>query len=349
MESKSMSKAAKTSAFVIVYLILIVALAPAAEPNATEAFKMNKLLGRGINLGNALEAPNEGELGVTLKEEYFDIIKQAGFDSVRLPVRWSAHALSEKPYTIDPKFFKRVDWAVNCALSRNLPVTLDVHHYHELCGDPANHKDRFLALWRQIAEHYRDYPDTLVFELLNDPYNKIRANELNLLLKQSLAVVRESNPNRIVVFGSANYNNIDYLKFLKIPKEDRNIIATFHYYEPYQFTHQGVSWEKDSNDWLGKKWVGSDAEKQAVVKEFDIAADWAKENSRPINLGEFGVHKNADMDSRARWTKFVTDTAVERGFSIHYWEFCADEFGLYDQQTKSFRKPLLEAVVPPKK
>jgi endoglucanase len=152
-----------------------------------------------------------------------------------------------------------------------------------------------------------------------------------------------------VVFGSANYNNIDYLKFLKIPKEDRNIIVTFHYYEPYQFTHQGVSWEKDSNDWLGKKWTGSDAEKQAVVKEFDIAADWAKQNNRPVNLGEFGVHKNADMDSRVRWTKFVTDTAVERGFSIHYWEFCAAEFGLYDQQTKSFRKPLLEAVVPPKK
>ena len=42
-------------------------------------------LGRGVNLGNALDAPNEGEWGVTLKAEYFAKIKQAGFDSVAFP------------------------------------------------------------------------------------------------------------------------------------------------------------------------------------------------------------------------------------------------------------------------
>lgn len=67
-----------------------------------------------------------------------------------------------------------------------------------------------------------------------------------------------------------------------------------------------------------------------------------------MNLGEFGSYNKADMESRARWTKFVADTAVARGMSFHYWEFCADGFGLYDQQTKSFRKPLLDAVLPPK-
>lgn len=53
------------------------------------------------------------------------------------------------------------------------------------------------------------------------------------------------------------------------------------------------------------------------------------------------------MDSRARWTKFVADTAIEHGFSFTYWDFCAEYFGLYDPQTKSWRKALLEAVVPP--
>ena len=67
-----------------------------------------------------------------------------------------------------------------------------------------------------------------------------------------------------------------------------------------------------------------------------------------MNLGEFGSYEKADMESRARWTKFVADTALKRGMSFHYWEFCANEFGLYDQQTKSFRKPLLDAVIPPK-
>src|SRR5512142_2465840 len=78
----------------------------------TDPFKMNQLLGRGVNLGNALEAPTEGDWGVVLQDEYFDLVKQAGFASIRLPVRWSAHAQTEKPYTIDPVFMKRVDWAV---------------------------------------------------------------------------------------------------------------------------------------------------------------------------------------------------------------------------------------------
>src|SRR4051812_1424479 len=77
-----------------------------------DASEINRKIGRGINLGNALEAPKEGEWGLTLEEGYFEAIKKAGFDSVRIPIRWSAHAKAESPYTIDPRFFERIDWAV---------------------------------------------------------------------------------------------------------------------------------------------------------------------------------------------------------------------------------------------
>jgi endoglucanase len=354
-----MSKAAGLSTFIIVSFIAIAILASACctaavEPNATKSpadpFKMNKLLGRGVNLGNALDAPKEGEWGVTLKEEYFQIIKDAGFNSVRLPVRWSAHAMEQSPYTIDPNFMKRVDWAINCALSRNLPIILNIHHYRETYSDPNGHKERFLALWKQIAEHYKGYSDLLLFELMNEPKNKLNEVVWNTYMKESLAVVRQSNPNRTVVIGPASDNIIPYLKFLDIPKDDRNIIVTVHYYFPLEFTHQGADWitKGDPNSWMGTKWTASAAEKKAVTDQFDIAAAWGKENNRPINLGEFGSYKKADMESRVRWTKFLADAAIERGISFDYWEFCATEFGLYDQQTKSWRKPLLDAVIPPK-
>src|SRR5262245_61215606 len=87
------------------------------EPAKEEIGTANAKLGRGINLGNALEAPREGAWGVTLKAEYFAAIKKAGFATVRLPVKWSAHASSDAPYTIDPKFAERVDWAVDQALA----------------------------------------------------------------------------------------------------------------------------------------------------------------------------------------------------------------------------------------
>src|SRR5215470_807883 len=73
----------------------------------------NQKLGRGMNLGNALEAPKEGAWGVILQPGYFRAIREAGFDTVRLPVCWSAHALPDAPYTIDAAFAERVDWAID--------------------------------------------------------------------------------------------------------------------------------------------------------------------------------------------------------------------------------------------
>ena len=325
----------------------------AAEPNMQQAkidpFKMNQLLGRGVNFGNALDAPSEGEWGFTLEEKYFQAAKDAGFNSVRIPVRWSAHALKQPPYTIDPNFMKRVDWAVNCALSRNMPVMLNVHHYLELLSDPNNNTERFLALWQQIAEHYKNYPDTLILEPLNEPQGNLGTNQWNSLLKQAIAVIRKSNPDRILVAGPAWSNTIDNLKFLQIPKDDRNIIVSVHCYDPIEFTHQGAPWVSwhDANTWMGTKWTGTESQKKAIASKFDIAAAWSKQNDRPINLGEFGSFNKADMDSRARYTKFFADAAIERGFSFDYWQFDSD-FAVYDIKTDTWIKPLLEVLIPPK-
>lgn len=315
-----------------------------------DPFELNKRLGRGVNLGNALDAPKEGEWGVTLEEGYFQAIKDAGFDSVRLPVRWSNHALKDRPYTIDPNFFNRVDWAINCALSRNLPVILNVHHYLEIYQDPNGHKERYLAFWKQIAPRYKDYPDNLLFELFNEPKNKFTAKLWNEYMKEALAIVRQSNPRRMIVIGPAENNIIQYLKILDIPKDDRNIIVSIHYYFPLKFTHQGASWitKGDPNSWMGTKWPTNDAEKKTVESDFNVAAAWAKENNRPMNLGEFGAYEKADMESRARWTKFVADTAVERGMSFHYWQFASD-FAVYDTKNKTWIKPLLDALLPPRR
>jgi endoglucanase len=349
-----MLKTVKTTVFFLLAVFIGNAAVMAAEPNTavktTDAFTINKMLGRGVNLGNALEAPREGEWGVTLKEEYFDIIKQAGFNSIRLPTRWSGHALTEKPYTIDPNFFKRVDWAVNCALSRNLLMILNDQQYAELYTDPLAHKERFIALWKQIAEHYKDYPDKLLLELFNEPDDALTPEIWNDFVKETIPVIRESNPNRIIVVDSAHDAWPSYLRFLKLPENDRNIIVSIHYYFPLAFTHQGAPWmakKYDPNSWMGTKWTGTDAEKKEITDAFDVAAVWGKENNRPINLGEFGSYKKADMESRIRWTKFIADTAAERNMSLLCWDFCA-EFGLYDRDAKSWRKPLLEAIIPPK-
>jgi endoglucanase len=345
-----MSKTAIIVFMAIALTITGVGFTMAAEQAKIDPFKMNQLLGRGVNMGNALDAPSEGEWGFTLEEKYFQAAKDAGFDSVRIPVRWSAHALKEPPYTIDPNFMKRVDWAVNCALSRKLPVMLNVHHYLELLSDPNNHRERFLALWQQLAEHYKDYPEILILEPLNEPTGKLGTKEWNSLLKQAITVIRKSNPDRTIAIAPAWSNTIDNLKWLEIPKEERNIIVSVHCYDPLEFTHQGASWvtDHDSNTWLGTKWTGTEIQKKAIASKFDIAAAWSKQHNLPINLGEFGTINKADMDSRACYTKFLADAAIERGFSFHYWLFGAD-FAVYDVQTNTWIKPILDALIPPSK
>jgi endoglucanase len=316
-------------------------------PLTTDPFEQNKLLGRGVNLGNALEAPNEGEWGVTLDEVYFKLIKDKGFDSVRIPVRWSAHAALEAPYTIDPEFFARVDWAVNQALQRDLLVVLNMHHYLEIFEDPDAHRERFLALWGQIAEHYQDTSPNLIFELLNEPNTNLTPEQWNELLVEGLDVVRKTNPERNVVIGTAEWGGVSSLFYLKIPEADQHIIVTFHYYLPFHFTHQGAEWVEGSEAWMGTTWTGQDIEKRMIRTDFQLAQTWGEQNQRPIYLGEFGAYSKAQMEYRALWTEYVARQAEAMGFSWAYWEFCAG-FGVYDPQSKQWVEPLVNALIPHK-
>ncbi len=330
--------------------VFISGAACASEYDDPNAFDINRWMGHGINFGNALEAPKEGEWGITMKVSYFNIAREADFTSFRIPVCWSTHALAEKPYTIDPNFFKRMDQVIFEAIQREAIVIVTMHHYNELYKDPAGHKERFLAIWKQIAERYKDRPRTLVFEPLNEPQENLNAEEWNKLLKGVHAIIRQSNPKRTLIFGPVNYNDIRMLNTLELPANDGNIIATAHYYLPYEFTHQGAHWAADSNAWLGRKWEGTDSEKQMIMKDFNDAAAWAKEKNMPFFIGEFGAINKADMDSRVRWTKFVAETAASHRFSYAYWDFCGPYFGIYDPNNlRSFNKELLEAVIPPKK
>ncbi len=327
--------------------LVILAAWPAVEAGtrpAPDVQAANRRLGRGINLGNALDAPNEGEWGVRLKAEYFKAIKDAGFDSVRLPVRWSNHAAAAAPYTIDPKFAARVDWAIDQALANQLNIVVNVHHYGEMDSDPDKHLPRLEGLWWQIATRYKDRPAGVVFELLNEPHDKLTAAKWNAAVPDLLAVVRKTNPTRPVIVGPVQWNSIAKLDELQLPADDRNLIVTVHFYDPFQFTHQGASWVNGADKWKGRPWTGSGAEKDAIRKPFERAAAWGKKHDRPIFLGEFGAFSAADMDSRARWTHFVVGEAQRLGFSWAYWEFCSG-FGAYDPGSDTWREPLKAALL----
>ena len=232
-------------------IAILAVTSTSASSQQDDAFHFNRLLGRGINLGNALDGPREGAWGVTLEADYFRVIKEAGFNSVRIPIRWSAHASTAAPYDIETDFFRRVDWAIGQALSRNLAAVINVHHYEEMNRDPVQSLPRLVELWQQIALRYQNQPKSLMFELLNEPHDQLDDERWQEAFPPLLKAIRDSNPDRIILIGPAYMNAVDRLDKMKLPPQDRRIIGTFHYYKPLQFTHQGAAWVNDSAPWRG--------------------------------------------------------------------------------------------------
>jgi len=317
------------------------------------AFDQAALMGRGVNLGNALEAPDEGDWGLILQAEYFRLIAGAGFNHVRIPITWATHILLDlPPYPVDPGFFDRVDWAVDQALDNGLIAVVNHHHYDALDADPERTglnapRDIFLGIWRQISERYRDYSNTVIFEINNEPHGRFNAANWDALWKETLAVIRETNPERNVIVGPIDWNSIYALNTLRLPdpEEDAHLIVTFHYYNPHRFTHQCAAWAGDPDcNWLGTTW-GTDAEYNTVMNDFRNAVQWAEGVNRPLYLGEFGVYERADMDSRVRWTGHLARTAEAYHIPWAYWEFGAG-FGIYDREANAWRTRLLGALIP---
>jgi endoglucanase len=299
-------------------------------------------LRRGVSFGNALDGARAAPARLLLLERYFDAVSDAGFDLLRLPVRWSAWADESVPYSIAPDFGERVDRAVSSALDRDLTVVLDVHHYDELQRAPDEHEDRFVALWQQIANRYAGHPTALWFELLNEPHDALTAQRWNRLLQRALDVVRRHDRDRTVIVGPARMNSVDALPALELPA-DSHLLATVHYYEPMTFTHQGASWTPGADRWRGTTW-GSDADHDAVRGDLARADAWARQNGVPLLIGEFGTYDRADLASRVAWTRCVRSQAERLGLSWCYWDFGTD-FGVYEPESRSWKEPLRSALL----
>lgn len=308
-------------------------------------------LGRGINLGNMLEAPREGDWGVKAEPQYIDLAAK-NFRTVRVPVRWSNHAAKTADATIDEKFAKRVDEVVDGLLVRGAYVILNVHHYNQIVGnglhnhefevDPAVVETRFLNLWKQIAARYKDRPGRLVFELLNEPNGKLDGEPWNQLSAKALAIVRETNPTRTVMIGPGSWNNVNELPRLRLPR-DRDLIVQVHTYEPFVFTHQGVDWRKPPLP-AGVRCCDS-KQRREMTQALEKARQWNRANGVPVYLGEFGAHSKGDMESRAAWARFMRDEAERLGIGWAWWELASDFSGVWSPETKGWVEPIRKALL----
>ena len=315
----------------------------AAPPSATsDVFEQNRKLGRGVNILGYDPIWRSADQA-RFQAKHFRLLKEAGFDSVRINLQPFRQMDSTNGYALPDRWFKTLDWAVAQAQEQNLQVILDLHEYNRLGTDPAANREKFLAFWRQVSAHYQHAPDSVFFEILNEPSRKLTPSLWNEYLAAGLGIIREKNPTRAVIVGPAFWNSIDHLAELELPEKDRHLVVTVHYYTPMEFTHQGAAWANHA-DKVGVEWLGTEKEVDRIKGDFDKAAAWATQHHRPIFLGEFGAYDKGPMDSRARYTASVARQAERQGWSWAYWQFDSD-FILYDIARDAWVEPIRTALV----
>jgi endoglucanase len=320
-------------------------LFPILNFGQSDVFELNKKLGRGVNMGNMFESPKEGEWGNLFRDDFFKRIKDQGFNHVRIPVRWDTPERTNEaaPYAISESFKLRIKSVVDNAMKEGLLVIINMHHHEELFASPLIAKPKFIAQWKQIGDLFKGYNSDLLFEVMNEPHDKLTPELWNSFFPDVLKVIREQNPQRAVVIGTALYGGILGLSSLKLPS-DKNIIVTIHYYNPFPFTHQGAEWVIGADPWLGTTWDDTEAEREVIKTEFSSIVNFGKINNVPINIGEFGAYSKADIKSRVRWTTFLARHIESLGFSWAYWEWNAG-FGIFNANNNTFNTELVNALL----
>lgn len=274
---------------------------------------------------------------------HFAEIRRGGFDFIRVNLAVFDHMDAQN--RIDPTWLKRLDWVVREASRAGLSVILDEHDFNQCSENVDACRVKLPAVWSQLARRYSKAPRTVAFELLNEPHDAMNGPVWNSFIPPLMKIVRASNPTRTVVIGPTHWNSMADLPLLELPEADRNIVVTFHYYEPFRFTHQGASWT-DMKTLSGVTW-GSAEDRQRVQADMAKVAAWSKAHNRPILLGEFGAFDKSGtpMELRAAYTSAVARDAERNGFSWAYWQFDSD-FIAWDMTKNGWVEPIRRALIP---
>lgn len=265
-------------------------------------------MGRGINLGNTLEPPLEGDWNNgPASESYFDAYVDAGFTNVRIPVRWDKHTQEFSPYTVDGSWMDRVEEVVDWGLSRGLYVTLNGHHEDWLKNDYSEvNKSRYDNIWRQIITRFKDKSDKLLYEIINEP-NGLTVQQVNDLNARILGIIRAQESTRLVIFGGNMYANAEQLIQAAVPDDDY-IIGYYHSYDPWPFAGEA------NGTW------GTVSDYQQMASKFQRAKDWSNQKDIPVHVSEFNARIVADYNSRMRWLGEYMGLADQHGFATSAWD-----------------------------
>src|SRR5271156_4532018 len=172
------------------------------------------------------------------------LIKQMGFDHVRLSVNPAPMFKHNHADEIPAEYLSYLDAAVKMILDQGLAVIIDAHpeeDFKEKLGNNSGTVEEFTDFWRALAAHYATRnPDMVFFEVLNEPEMRDAYRWYGIQARLAVAI-RQGAPQHTIIAAGARWSDDDDLLAME-PLRDANVIYNFHFYEPHIFTHQGATW-----------------------------------------------------------------------------------------------------------
>ena len=361
---------------------IVVMLACSGSLNEKEGVN-HFVIKRGTNLSHWLsQSETRGEMRrLHIQEDDFARLEDLGFDFVRIPIDevqfWDeqGNRLSEA--------WGLLKNALDLARKHNLRAIVDLHiirsHYFNAVneGDESGNtlfssekaQQDLINMWYQLSDSLKEYSnDWVAYEFMNEPVAD-EHEQWNQLLAKVHKALREREPNRTLVIGSNLWQGYETMKYLRVPEGDKNIILSFHYYNPMLLTHYGAWWTpigkytgkvnypgvmitKEDYDaapdsvktllepYLTQKW---DINK--IKADFRDAIAVAKKYNLQLICGEWGVYEKVDRELAYKWTQDMLNVFDE--YDIAWCSWCYDaDFGFWDQQRHTYKdKPLVELLM----
>ena len=288
----------------------------------------------GWNLGNTFDAT--GGSGIDSEtswgnpkttKEMIDAIKDEGFNVFRLPVTWDSHM--DENYNVDPAWMARVHEVVDYAIDDGLFVILNTHHeewYFPTEADKAQDIEQLTALWKQIAEEFKNYDEHLIFEGLNEPRLRGTNKEWSGGDNESREVVNEyeqafydtvrasggNNDKRaLMITGYAASSSRNCLQSILLPNyDDEHLIVSVHAYLPYSF----------ALDTKGTDQFDADSDAGSIDTLFTDLDDIFLSNHIPVIVGEFGCMNKMNDEERVECVEYYLSEAKEYGVPCVWWD-----------------------------
>ena len=345
-----------------------------AGPQFRTAAEIAADMGLGWNLGNTMEAyeasgcekitfewipvigdnkPSDYETcwgAPVTTQEMIDGVKAAGFNTVRIPVFWGNMMKNDGTWTIAPEYIGRVKEIVDYCMNDDLYAVVNIHHFDEFVirrNDLEHSRDIFNRLWTQIAECFRDYPDTLVFEGFNEylggdrfdengelkPQSKedayLSTNTLNQTFVNAVRATGGNNAQRTLVVSGywTNIDNTTSKRFL-MPDDTASdrLMVSVHYVDNSMYWMNRIG----SQDWLDY----TDSQISLLDNAFGS-------KGIPVFLGETtsryprsNFAKDAIYTDSSECLKIVLEKLTQHGFVPVLWDV-TDNF--YSRSTCSIK------------